>query len=1029
MKLPDHHNNVSVLHENTEPIRSYYIPSTSREEALRNKSSRVRSLNGEWRFAYFPSLFDVPEHAVEPGGDFQGAPILVPSTWQNTGYDLHQYTNVRYPFPYDPPFVPDMNPCGLYKRSLDLATKPDDRRYYLNFDGVDSCFYLYIGGRYVGYSQVAHGVSEFDITNFLNKGENEIAVLVLKWCDGSYLEDQDKFRLSGIFRDVYLLDRPVAHVRDYFVHTRLLSDKSAEVEVELEYAGSASGAGNAEETTRLTLLSPEGVELGTATQKAADGKITFTVKDPTLWNAEKPVLYTLLIDSNNECIAQKVGIREITIKDGVILLNGVPVRFNGVNRHDSDPVSGAAISREQALRDLALMKQHNINAIRTSHYPNSPWFPALCDEYGFYLIAEADVESHGTVTIYGGGHDTYGLLAQDARFETPILDRIQRNVIRDKNHACVLLWSMGNESGYGPNFEKAALWVKAYDSSRLLHYERACGESGGHKNDTSALDVYSRMYPSIAEIESYFTKGLPDPAASPAPDGSRRPLVLCEYIHAMGNGPGDGEDYFALMEKYPGFAGGFVWEWCDHAMYMGKTIDGKAKYFYGGDFGEFPHDGNFCMDGLVYPDRRPHTGLLEYKNICRPVRARLVKDGVVRFKNQLRFTSTAGFISVRFELTRDGELIDSGSLPLNIAPMAEQDVPIGYHLPASDVPFGVYHLNLFYIQDIDLPFTKAGHILGHDQLELQRQARPAPALGKIAGSLAVSESATTLVVTGASFRYVFNKLNGLFDSLVVNNHALLATPAGTKFPMQFNLWRAPTDNDQYIRRQWEAAGYQRPCTRVYAVSYETASDAVVIRATLSIAAVYIQRLINVNATWRIRADGMIRVQLDCEKNQDMPAGTELPFLPRFGLRLFLPRAMNQLEYRGYGPTETYIDKHQAAWYGLFCSTVEAQHEDYIKPQENSSHWACDFLSVKDARGGLEVSSEGVKSFCFNASVYTQEELTAKAHNFELCPSGYTVLCLDYAQSGVGSNSCGPALLEKYRFNEQKFSFVLNLRIT
>jgi beta-galactosidase len=419
----------------------------------------------------------------------------------------------------------------------------------------------------------------------------------------------------------------------------------------------------------------------------------------------------------------------------------------------------------------------------------------------------------------------------------------------------------------------------------------------------------------------------------------------------------------------------------------------------------------------------------------------------VRFKNQLRFTSTAGFISVRFELTRDGELIDSGSLPLNIAPMAEQDVPIGYRLPANDAPFGVCHLNLFYIQDIDAPFTKAGYVLGHDQLELQRQARPAPARSNIgnfiaAGSIAASESATALVVTGASFRYVFNKLTGLFDSLVVNNHALLETPSATLFPtatelfpaatslpMQFNLWRAPTDNDRNIRHQWEAAGYQRPTTRVYAVSHEATADAVVIRATLSIAAVYIQRLINVNATWRIGADGMIRIQLDCEKNRDMPSGTELPFLPRFGLRFFLPRAMNQLEYCGYGPTETYIDKHQAAWYGAFCSTVAAQHEDYIKPQENSSHWACDFLSVKDAHGGLEVSGEGAKPFSFNASVYTQEELTARAHNFELRPSGHTVLCLDYAQSGVGSNSCGPALLEKYQFNEQKFSFVLNLRIT
>ncbi|GHT55365.1 glycoside hydrolase family 42 [Spirochaetia bacterium] len=1029
MKLPDYHNNADILHENTEPVRAYYIPCADADEALSGSSSRVRTLNGEWQFAYFPSPYDVPEDAVTLcGGDSITAPVkfdtvTVPSTWQNTGYDRHQYTNIKYPFPYDPPFVPAQNPCGLYKRVFHLESKPTGQRYYLNFDGVDSCFYLYIGGRYAGYSQVAHANSEFDVTDFVREGENHIAVLVLKWCDGSYLEDQDKFRHSGIFRDVYLISRSEQHIRDYFVHTRIGEDRSAEIQVDLEPAKNVAGT----LPISVNLLGPDGAELGR--ENAAADTVTFKVKEPVLWNAEQPVLYTLLIQAGDEWIAQKVGIRKVEIKDGVILLNGAPLRLNGVNRHDSDPVTGSAVSREQVLRDLTLMKQHNINAIRTSHYPNAPFFPQLCDQYGFYLIAESDIESHGVCTIYGGGGETYGLLAQDPQFEQAILDRVQRNVIRDKNYPSVLFWSLGNESGYGPNFEKAGRWVKQYDASRLLHYERACSETGGHKNDTSMLDVYSRMYPSIAGIEQYFTSGLPDPGARPASDGSRKPLVLCEYIHAMGNGPGDGEDYFELMEKYPGFAGGFVWEWCDHAVYMGRTVEGKAKYYYGGDSGEFPHDGNFCMDGLVYPDRRPHTGLLEYKNIIRPVRASFVKatgsGGIIHFKNMLRFTGTAGFLKARYELSRNGEVLESGECPLDLKPLEEKDIPLNYHLPAD----GNCYLTIFYIQEAALPLTNAGHILGHDQIELRREDRLLAKQGAtgqaekaaVGKSITVTDSDTAIVISHPSFRYVFNKLTGTFDSLVYENRALLEKPT------EFNIWRAPTDNDQRnIRHKWEEAGYDRHTVRVYKTRHEQDGQDILIHETLAISAIYIQRIIDIEAEWRIAPDGSIAVRLDCKRD------TAFPFLPRFGLRMFLPRSMDRLEYLGYGPTETYIDKHQAAWYGKFRSTAALEHEDYIKPQENGSHWGCDAAKLTDAQGrGLAAENSGTGAansrFSFNASVYTQEELTTKAHNFELEPSGYTVWCLDYQQSGVGSNSCGPELLEKYRLDAERFSFSILLR--
>jgi beta-galactosidase len=449
---------------------------------------------------------------------------------------------------------------------------------------------------------------------------------------------------------------------------------------------------------------------------------------------------------------------------------------------------------------------------------------------------------------------------------------------------------------------------------------------------------------------------------------------------------------------------------------MGRTTTGKAKYYYGGDFGEFPHDGNFCMDGLVYPDRRPSTGLAEYKNICRPVRARPAgnaSDGIIRFKNMLRFTDTMGVLEARYEVTKDGETVETGVSPLGLKPLEEKDVRLRFTAPGE----GTCYLNIFYIQTADLPLTKAGHIRGHDQIELRREALPlkkTPPPGRGEG-FTVAESDTLLTVSAPGFRYVFNKLRGAFDSLSFENYNLLEKP------MDFNIWRAPTDNDRNIRQKWQEAGYNRKTLRVYETRYEREGADLLIHTVLSIGAVYIQRIININAVWRIAADGSITAKIDCKRD------TEFPFLPRFGLRLFVPRSLDNLEYTGYGPMETYIDKHQAAWYGKFESTVAGQHEDYLKPQENGSHWGVDRLSLRDAGGRGIIAERDAESFSFNVSPYTQEELTEKAHNFELEPCGYTVLCLDYRQSGVGSNSCGPELLPKYRLADGEFSFAIRIQ--
>lgn len=1015
MKLPNYHEDPSVFRLNEEDNRAYYVPFSSQERfsEKREDSDRLLMLSGDWKFRYYenPSQveegFFVPEF---PSGRFDT--IRVPSCWQMLGYDNHQYTNVRYPFPYDPPYVPSENPCGAYIKKFSLSKEQCAMESYLNFEGVDSCCYVWINGKFVGYHQVSHSTAEFRITDFVSAGENILAVLVLKWCDGSYMEDQDKLRMSGIFRDVYVLFRPVGHLKDYFVRTHVSEDlRRAEIAVDLVWSDE-----NRPGQAALSLYDPSGKKVGTG-----DGisQICLPVAEAVLWNAETPRLYTLVIEAQGEAICQRVGLHRIEVKDGVLYYNGVNIKIKGVNRHDSDPFTGAVISRSQLIRDLQLMKQHNVNAIRTSHYPNSPWATQLYDEYGFYVVDESDMESHGTESLYQGGNmvwdkdgysarsDTYGLVAHIPEYAGAIVDRIQRNVARDKNCSCVLYWSLGNESGYGPPFEKAAAWIKQYLPGSMVHYESSLYRLGDYQNDITNIDVHSQMYPDTSHVVRYCTD-----------ETRKKPLFLCEYVHAMGNGPGDIEDYFQLIYQYDKFLGGCVWEWCDHAVWMGKTPDGRDQFGYGGDFGEFPHDGNFCMDGLVYPDRRPHTGLKEFKNCARPVRlvSADMEKGVLTLHNTLDFTNLQDAVYVKYEITCNGKTVESGTLEnLNIPPHGKAEVPISVKVPGE----GFCCLNLAYRQKQASVSAPAGFMLGFDQIIL-REA-PVDLREKVkGGSLSIQESDTRFVVTGDRLRVVFDRWKGVLESVVVNQISMLEKP------MEFNLWRAPTDNDRNIVHQWRAAGYHRTTVRVYESSAAIEGGDAVIRAKLSIGAVYLERILTIDAQWTISGDGKIKVRFDAERN------TKMPMLPRFGLRMFLPKRFDKVEYFGYGPHESYADKHRASHMGMFRASVDALHEPYLKPQENSSHWNCRWLKLDGEDCGtlcaVPVSTEEGKagSFSFNVSPYTAEELTQKAHQHELEKSGYTVFCLDYKQTGIGSNSCGPELLKKYRFDDEKFTFEVEL---
>ena len=1008
MHIPKFYEAPQTLHVGTTPNRAYYIPSSPSYQTsnyLSKESDRVLMLNGDWKFKYYNSIWDIKDDFFELNFCTKNYDTIpVPSVWQNHGYDKHQYTNVKYPFPYDPPYVPHENPCGVYHTYFTVNSSDDSFKKFINFEGVDSCFYVWVNGQFVGYSQVSHSTSEFDLSEFVQVGENKLTVLVLKWCDGSYFEDQDKFRMSGIFRDVYILFRPENHLRDYFIQTILNEDfTSAHLLVNLEYASITSGTCHYSLYDQNDKLIAEG--------DVAD-QIDVQITAPILWNSENPYLYTLTLETLDEKIVEKVGVRQIEIKDSIVYLNGSPIKFKGVNRHDSNPLTGPRVTLENMLTDLKLMKEHNINAIRTSHYPNDPIFVKLCDYYGFYIIDEADIESHGTVTTHNSDWSAaYALLANDPTYSHTILDRVQRLVIRDRNRPSILIWSLGNESGGGQNFEAAGTWVKNYDPTRLTHYEAYRYVASDYVGDTSMLDLHSEMYSSIESIHKYM-----------ADENNTKPFILCEFIHAMGNGPGDIEDYFELIYKYDKFCGGFVWEWCDHAVYVGTTKEGKAKYWYGGDFGEFPHDGNFCMDGLVYADRRPHTGLLEYKNVIRPVRVSAVdaSKGLFTIKNMLDFTNLKDYLYLTYEITQDGSVIATGTIEdattLDIMPHMEKEICIPYDTSLT----GSCYIKINAIQKIDLPFTTSGHVLGFDQYSLPTTPKTHTRISELttkhllpSSTLKVTEQGQSIVIESPYFRYTYNTHTGIWDSLICNHQELMSAP------MSYNIWRAPTDNDRSIRNEWQRAGYHRALTRTYETCITHEENTVSLKTELSLIPVHIQRIVTITATWTISASGQIDCSLSVVKDPTMP------YLPRFGVRMYLPKPMNTVEYYGYGPYESYIDKHRASYVGTFTDSVSNMHEDYVKPQENGSHYDCSYVSVVDEYSkGLLAHSPN--KFSFNASHYTQEELGTKAHNYELEESAYTVLCLDYMNSGIGSNSCGPALLEAYRLKHTHFTFEFSL---
>jgi len=988
------------------PARAYYIPASRRMDNLvehREESDRMQLLNGTWKFQYFNSIYDIQDSFFEKNYDTENFDeIQVPSVWQMAGYDTHQYTNIRYPFPFDPPYVPQNIPCGVYVHTFEYSRDEKAPKSFLNFEGVDSCFYVWINGSYIGYSQVSHMTSEFDVTDVLQDGTNTVAVLVMKWCDGSYLEDQDKFRMSGIFRDVYILKRPKQAISDYHIKTRI-EDMLAKVEIEMKFYSPLN--------VKISIEDRNGavVALG---RIAEEGKAVLEIASPELWNTENPYLYKLILETENEVIVDHIALRKIEIKDQVIYLNGQKIKFRGVNRHDSDPVTGFTINTEQITTDLTLMKQHNFNAIRSSHYPNAPFFYEMCDKYGFMVIDEADIEAHGPFMIYRKEDTDYNRfkrwnekIADDPVWEEAIVDRVKLMVERDKNRFCIVMWSMGNESAYGCNFEKALEWTKNFDPDRITQYESARYRNYDETYDYSNLDVYSRMYPALSEIQEYLDK-----------DGSK-PFLLVEYCHSMGNGPGDFEDYFQMIQDNDKMCGGFVWEWCDHAIAHGTAENGKTIYAYGGDHGEEIHDGNFCMDGLVYPDRTVHTGLLEYKNVYRPARVISYnkESGELVLHNYMDFDDLKDYVKISYELTQDGLVISKGILPeFSVAPHGEGITNLKINVPEN----GKCYLKLIYHLKKELPLLDEDHILGFDEIEVSKEDTKCKLAEKwipktvVDSELQVNENDTQIHIKGREFAYTIDKRTALFTEMKFAGREYL------NHPMELNIWRAPTDNDMYIKSEWKKAHYDKAYTRAYTTEVVQGKHGVKITSHASVVAETVQKILDVTITWKIEAAGKIDADIAVTKDD------EFPDLPRFGVRMFLDKKLSAVRYFGMGPQESYCDKHQAASHGLYRADVGDLHEDYIRPQENGSHYDCEYVELNNSRYGIVASAE--KAFSFNASYYTQEELEKKTHNYELIESDSVVFCVDYALNGIGSNSCGPVVLDQYRFDDVLFRFQFTL---
>jgi len=1021
--------NPSVVGVNRELPRAAFLPCPDRESALRCdflESPWKISLNGKWKFKTVQNPSLVPEGFYEPSfDDGRWDEIEVPSCWQLFGYDRPIYLNVRYPFPPNPPYVPkDWNPTGLYRRRFNLNANMEGKRVFLVFEGAGSAFYVWVNGKYVGFSKDSRVPAEFDITPFVVKGENLIAVEVLRWSDGSYLEDQDFWRLSGIFRDVYVYLAPEVRVRDFFVRTRFderYEDADLEVLVKVRNYSALERRGF---TVELELLDAEGKpvlerplsESVAAVKPGEEVYLNFKrrVKSPRKWSAEDPYLYSLLItlkDENGrvlEVIREFVGFRQVEVKDGRILVNGKPVYFKGVNRHEMEPTRGYAVTKELMELDARLMKQFNFNAVRTSHYPNHPYWYHLCDKYGIYVIDEANIECHGLANIGRAGLILRNEPANNPEWLPAFMDRVVRMVERDKNRPCVIMWSLGNESGYGFNHEAAAAWVKAYDPTRLVHYEGATHVLWNRGFVPRSVDVISVMYPTLEFLEWLATELQDD-----------RPVIMCEYAHSMGNSTGNLKEYWDVIRKHRRLCGGFIWDWVDQGLL--KEEDGVKYFAYGGDFGEEIHDGNFNINGIVFPDRTPQPAVWECKKVQQPVEAEPVdlSRGLVKIENRFDFLRLDEAVEIRWEVKADGRVLQEGVLPTPaLGPRESATIQVPYKLPEPE-PGTEYWLGLRYVLVRDFPWAGKGFEVGWSQFKLPVRAPEPPPLRSAEMPGVRLERGEAIRVVGDGFELVFDSKSASFTY----------TYRGRMLVKGFNpleVWRAPTDNDEggwmaRVADRWRQVGLDKVQHRVESVSTALlAPQAVLIEAWIRTEAPDTHLGFRSRLRLVVYGNGDVRVAADVKPDEGLPQ------LPRAGFTLQLPGTLSHVTYYGRGPHENYVDRKVGAAVDVYATTVDEMFVPYLKPQECGNRCDVRWVALRDSEGYgvLAIASELME---FSAHRCTPHDLAAAKHPHEIKWRGEVFAHLDYKQRGLGGASCGPDTLPHYDFWPEPFYFEIVLR--
>ncbi len=1018
--FPEWNNNPEIFEINREKAHATLMPYKNIEKALqgdRKASEYYLSLNGKWKFSYAEN----PEKRIEDfyREDFDCSlwdEIEVPGHLQLQGYDHPHYTNRTYPWEgkedIEPPYAPtDFNPVGSYIRKFEIPEKWDGQPVYINFQGVESAFYLWLNGEFVGYSQDTFSPSEFDLSPYLVKGENKLAVEVYKWCDASWLEDQDFWRLSGIFRDVYLYSTPRVHINDFFAITDLDEDyKDADLKLEVELSNKFDKEVEAvfleamlyDKKHKKVFEQPIEKKLALKENSSTKIKLEKRVFDPLKWSAEAPNLYTLVLSLKNqegriiETESCKIGFREFKIIDNLMYINGEVVMLKGVNRHEFNSERGRSVTYQDMLQDIKLMKQFNINAVRTSHYPNDPLWYELCDEYGLYVIDEVNLETHGTWE-YGQEGEGNAIPGSKEEWTSDVIDRSNSMLQRDKNHPSIVIWSLGNEAYGGDNFIKMSNFFKAKDPTRPIHYEGICH----FRESEAASDIESRMYNYLDSIKEY------------AENDPKKPYILCEYSHAMGNSCGNLAEYWDLFEKYDVLQGGFIWDWIDQAIKT-QTEDGIEYLAYGGDFGDTPNDGNFCGNGIIFADREVSPKMYEVKKCYQNVKfsAENIKQGIIKISNNNLFTNLKDFL-LKWKLSKNGNQIETGEKIVDVEAGTIKKLTITDKIEEYFQQAGEYILTLSFHLKEDTKWANKGHEIAFEQfvLDIEKENEKESSYPEIKSE----ENESKLLLQGEDFLISFNKLNGNLESYQYQGVELI------KKPLRPNFWRASIDNDRGNNlpersKTWKKAGEKR---KLSDIKIEKLEDRIKIRVEYLIPTTN-NSICIVNYT--IYGDGQVQVKVE------LSPGDELPEIPEVGMMMVMNKSFENLSWYGKGPHENYWDRAEGAKIGIYEAKVENQFVPYLRPQECGNKTEVRWARLLDNKGlGLEVKAK--QAIEINALPYTPTELEKNDHIYKLPESNKVVVRINYKQMGVGGdNSWGAKTHPKYTlYADQKYAFEFSFK--